>query len=78
MKEKISCSLDGDMVAFMDDVIKQFPIVSSRSALLEMALITFIGAVIDIDASGKHFDVDVIQKLVEGRCKLNAQKESEN
>ena len=78
MKEKLSCSLDGDMVAFMDDFIEQFPMVSSRSAVIEMALIAFIGAVIDIDESGKRWDIDAIHMLLEGRAALNAKKESKN
>ena len=76
MKEKISCSLDGEMIDFMDDVIRQFPMISSRSAVLEMALITFVAAV--IDESGKRCDADTIHALYEGRCKLNAQSEKTN
>lgn len=78
MKEKISCSLDGDMVVFMDDFLKQFPMISSRSAIIEMALITFIGTVVNIDESGKSWDIDAIYMLLDGRSKLNAQTDSEN
>lgn len=88
MKEKISCSLDGNIVDRIDDVIKSHPIISNRSALIETACVLFI----DLYDSWASYDLteqttfnresnkrdEFIHHMYEMRCKMNAQKESEN
>lgn len=81
MKEKISCSLDGNLIEIMDKIISQQPIVKTRSALIEMSLMCIYGALfsgVDVDARSADFNNDLFYKLYEMRCELNAQKESEN
>lgn len=78
MKEKISCSLDGDLVDVIDELIDDFPTVGSRSAVIEMALYVFIDRASIFDSSGMDWDDLFIYKMIERRCKLNVQKESTN
>ena len=78
MKEKVSCSLDGDLIQVMDEMIDEFPTVGSRSAAIEMALYAFIDRASVFDSSGMDWDDLFIYKMIERRCKLNAQKESKN
>ena len=88
MKEKISCSLDGNIVDRIDDVIKSYPIISNRSALIETACVLFI----DLYDGWASYDLterttfnkesnkreEFIHRRYEMRCKMNAQKESKD
>lgn len=88
MKEKISCSLDGNIVNRIDDIIKSYPIISNRSAVIETACVVFI----DYYDAWASYDLteqtafnkesfkrdDFIRRMYERRCELNAQKESTN
>ena len=78
MKEKISCSLDGDLVNFIDELIDDFPIVGSRSAVIEMSLYAFIDRATIFSSAGMDWDYVVIHNMLERRCKLNVQEESKN
>ena len=88
MKEKISCSLDGELLTRLDEVIKEYPFIGNRSAVIETACYMFIDsfdAMESFDLNEKitfcresHMRDNVIRRLYERRCKLNAQKESEN
>lgn len=78
MKEKISCSLDGDLVDVIDELIDDFPSIGSRSAVIEMSLYVFIDRASDISPAGLDWDDLFIYRMLERRCKLNAQKESTN
>lgn len=78
MKEKISCSLDGDLVSFIDELIDDFPAVGSRSAVIEMALYAFISCSSNLSPDGLDWDDLYIYKMLKRRCELNAQKESKN
>ena len=79
MKEKICCSLDGDVVEIMDAVISKYPVIGSRSAFIDIAIRHFVG---DIDDLEHYYDNDYaryqIVGLLERRCRQNAQKESTN
>ena len=88
MKEKISCSLDGDLVNRIDDFIRFYPFISNRSALIETACVAFMYS---YDAWASYdlteqitFDRDLfrrddfIRRMYERRCELNAHKESKN
>ena len=87
MKEKISCSLDGKLVDRIDEVIKTYPIISNRSALIETACLLFMycyngwtsydSTALKLDGKSVKRDA-FIQREYERRCKFNAQKESEN
>lgn len=78
MKEKISCSLDGNIVDRIDDIIKSYPIISNRSALIETACVLFI----DLYDEWASYDLTeqaaFIRRMYERRCELNAQKESKD
>lgn len=88
MKEKISCSLDGNIVNRIDDIIKSYPIISNRSALIETACVLFI----ELYDEWASYDLteqttynresfkrdDFIRRMYERRCELNAQTESPN
>ena len=81
MKEKLSCSLDGNLVEIMDQIISQRPQVRTRSAFIEMSLILAIRAlIIDLDHEdlSAGFNDDLLRKLYEVRCAIDAQKESKN
>ena len=88
MKEKISCSLDGDLLTRFDDVIKEYPFIGNRSAVIETACYLFIDSfdnmeLFDLDAKvtycrESHMRDDFIRRLYERRCEMNAQKESKN
>lgn len=81
MKEKISCSLDGNLVEIMDQIISQRPQVRTRSAFIEMSLILAIKVLItDVDRENcsAGFNDDLLRELYEMRCAIDAQKESEN
>lgn len=78
MKEKISCSLDGDLIQVMDEMIDDFPTVGSRSAAVEMALYAFMDRAMVLSPAGLDWDDLFIYKMIERRYKLNAQKESKN
>lgn len=84
MKEKISCSLDGDLVNRIDDFIRSYPFISNRSALIETACVAFMYSY-DAWAS---YDLteqttfnkeslrrdDFIRRMYERRCDLNDKK----
>ena len=78
MKEKVSCSLDGDLIQVMDEMVDEFPTVVSRSAAIEMALYAFMDRAMILSPAGLDWDDLFIYKMIERRCKLNAQKESKN
>lgn len=78
MKEKISCSLDGDLVDVIDELIDDFPTAGSRSAVIEMSLYAFIDRASIFSSAGLEWDDLFIYKMIERRCKLNAQKESKD
>lgn len=79
MKEKISCSLDGNVIEIMDAVISKYPVIGSRSAFIDIAIRHFVG---DIDELERYYENDYaryqIIGLLERRCRQNAQKESKN
>lgn len=79
MKEKISCSLDGNVIETMDAVISEYPVIGSRSAFIDIAIRHFVG---DIEELGCFYDKDYarhqIIELLERRCRQNAQKESKD
>lgn len=78
MKEKISCSLDGELLARIDDILYKYPLVANRSALLEVACYVFF----DLYDEWAHYDIKnrdaFIQRVYEMRCERNAKKESKN
>ena len=75
MKEKVSCSLDGDLVNQIDFIIEfSPPYINSRSAVIEMALINLIDVIQPYDMSAKRF----LENLYFRRCDLDARKESTN
>lgn len=87
MKEKISCSLDGDLLEAVDELRKEFPVIDSRSCLIELACLCFLEY---FDAC-KRFDADrkiigkpsaksssFIYYWIEKRCSLDAQTTSKN
>lgn len=74
MKEKISCSLDGNVIEKMDDLISDYPVIGSRSALIDIAIMDFHDHV--YNASYDYANLQII-KLLERRCN-NGQKESTN
>lgn len=82
MKEKISCSLDGDMINLVDDIIEIAPYISSRSAFIEMAILFLSMPAIMQDLSKdddacNHY-MALLHELFEWRCTWNAQTESQN
>ena len=78
MKEKISWSLAGDLIQVMDEMVDDFPTVGSRSAAIEMALYAFMDQATILSPAGLYWDDIFIYKMIERRCKLNAQKESKD
>ena len=78
MKEKISCSLDGELLDVVDELINDFPTIGSRSAAIEMALYAFMDRAMILSPAGLDWDDLFIYKMIERRYKLNAQKESTN
>lgn len=88
MKEKISCSLDGKIIERIDDLINLYPIISTRSALIEMACIMFMDSydyydTFDLDKQitfdeESHQRDDFIRRMYEMRCDWNAKTESTN
>ena len=87
MKEKISCSLDGELLEAVDALRKEFPVIDSRSCLIELACLCFL----EYFDGCRHFDEDrriigepsakassFIYYWIEKRCSLDAQKESKN
>lgn len=74
MKEKISCSLDGDAIEKMDDLISDYPVIGSRSALIDIAIMDFYDHM--YNAYFDYANTKII-KLLERRF-TNGQKESEN
>ena len=80
MKEKISCSLDGDILRLLDDVIELAPYISSRSAFIEMATIFLTYPVITHEMSEAECDkyMRVLHALFEKRCEWNGKKKHEN
>ena len=80
MKEKISCSLDGDLLRLIDDVIELAPYISTRSAFIEMAIIFVIFPMLTHELDEKDCEnyMQVLRVLYEKRCKWNAQTESKN
>ena len=78
MKEKISCSLDGDLVNEIDELIDDFPSAGNRSAVIEMSLYAFIDRATIFSPAGMDWDDLFIYKAIERRCRINAQKESKN
>ena len=87
MKEKISCSLDGELLDALDEVRIEFPVIDSRSCLLELACLCFL----EYFGSCKAFDEtrwiigkpsakasSFIYYWIERRCSLDAQKESKD
>lgn len=88
MKEKISCSLDGEVVHRIDEFIKSYPMISNRSAMIETACVAFMylydgWAAYDLTeqttfARESFRRDDFIRRMYERRCELNAQKESTN
>ena len=77
MKEKISCSLDGNLVDVIDELIEDFPTAGSRSAVIEMSLYAFIDRASTFSSAGLDWDDLFIYKMIERRCKLNAQTKHE-
>lgn len=79
MKEKISCSLDGNVIETMDAVISAYPVIGSRSAFIDIAIRHYVA---DIDELECFYGMDYarcqIIELLERRCRRNAEKESEN
>lgn len=75
MKEKISCSLGGEIVSRMDDNLDRFPFIQGRSALIEMAIINLQD---DIWISNPEVVNDFMFGLYVRRCDLNAQTTNEN
>ena len=76
MKEKISCSLDGELLDVIDELIDDFPTAGSRSAVIEMSLLAFLDQATILSPSGLDWDDLFIYKKIERRYKLNAKKES--
>lgn len=75
MKEKISCSLDGKTVCKIDAMVKTFPFVQNRSAVIELAIINLHDDIVIRDP-----EVALAQMigLYGRRCDLHAQTTSEN
>ena len=87
MKEKISCSLDGKCVDFMDHLLGAYPFLGSRSAIIEAALYDIMYSYIEAhrlqdsqhgDPTFKDYVDRYISYLYDWRCKQNAKTESEN
>lgn len=80
MKEKVSCSLDGDILRLIDDVIELAPYISSRSAFIEMATIFLAYPVVTYEMSEAECDeyMRMLHALFEKRCEWNAKKDSKN
>lgn len=78
MKEKISCSLDGELLDVINELIDDFPTAGSRSAVIEISLLAFLDRATILSPSGLDWDDVFISKCIERRCRLNAQKESTN
>lgn len=78
MKEKISCSLDGNVIEKMDDLISDYPVIGSRSALIDIAIMDFYNHMYNAydDYSYNDYANTKIIKLLERRF-TNGQKESE-
>lgn len=79
MKEKISCSLDGDAIETMDAVISKYPVIGSRSAFIDIAIRHFVSDIAELEYY-YHNDYARYQiiELLERRCRQNAQTTSEN
>ena len=60
------------------ELIDDFPIAESRSAVIEMSLYAFIDRASILSSAGLGWDDLFIYKMIERRCKLNAKKESTN
>lgn len=75
MKEKISCSLDGEIVKRLDDILDRFPFIQGRSALIEMAIINLQD---DIWIYNSDVLKDFMFNLYERRYESNAQTTSES
>lgn len=80
MKEKISCSLDGDIVRLIDDVIDLAPYIATRSAFIEMATIFITIPILTHEMPEEECEtyMQMLQALYEKRCKWNAQTKHEN
>ena len=88
MKEKISCSLDGDLLTRLNDVIMEYPFIGNRSAVIETACYMFIDSFdaaesFDLDEKitfcrESHMRDNLIRRLYERRCGMNAQEESKD
>lgn len=80
MKEKISCSLDGDILRLIDDVIDLAPYISTRSAFIEMAIIFIAYPILTHEMPEEDCEtyMQMLQALYEKRCEWNAKTESEN
>ena len=80
MKEKISCSLDGDIVNLIDDVIDLAPYISTRSAFIEMATIFITIPMLTHEMPEEECNqyMQMLQSLYEKRCEWNAKTKSEN
>ena len=85
MKEKISCSLDGKCIDFMDHLLSAYPFLGSRSAIIEASLYDIMYAYIEARRLQEHqneystfkdYADKYISSLYDWRCKQNAQKES--
>lgn len=75
MKEKISCSLDGEIVNRIDGIVNSYPFIQCRSAVIEMAVINLLD---DIWLGRPQSIERFISGLYGRRCDLNARKENEN
>ena len=87
MKEKISCSLDGKCIDFMDHLLSAYPFLGSRSAIIEAALYDIMYSYIEAcrleekqhgDPAFKNYADRYISYLYDWRCKQNAQTNSKN
>ena len=80
MKEKISCSLDGDIIRLIDDVIDFAPYISTRSAFIEMAIIFSTYPMLTHEMSEEECDIymQTLHALYEKRCEWNAHTKREN
>ena len=87
MKEKISCSLDGKILDELYELCNEFPVIDSRSCVIEMACLCFLenyAARINFDADRRIIGkpsakaCSFIYYWLEKRCFLDAQKESKN
>lgn len=79
MKEKISCSLDGNVIETMDAVISEYPVIGSRSAFIDIAIRHFVSDIAELEwyYDNDHVRYQIVE-LLERRCRRDAQKESKN